>query len=228
MDLLADVECLVDALTCSRPDENPFSLAFIAVAIPSDDVLWTDVRLDNVGTTVQRKTAGRDDQLAGALARHGQDHPAIQSYVASHELSPRGISDVCADRARLNSQVYAVTFASSRERFQLSIVVQMRPPTQGHGWILTSSERDFTDAEWGTAARLQPLMVALDKLANVGEVGAIPPYALTARQTQVLDRLALDATARPGCTFSGQTARNVAIRQDGFVRPGWRLKWLQR
>ena len=197
MDLHGDVVSLVDSLTSTVGDGLAYPLIsdFIAKILPGDDVMWTDIRFDNSPTRAYRRSSGDDPLLARALTDHGLQLPALQSYLTSSDLSPRRVSDICSESAWTGLRAYDETFAGTGERYQLSIVLKVQPPTRGRGWVVTRTLRDFTNAEVEIAERLHPLLVAVDHLTRSGEPSVGNGYDLTSRETQILHHLAKGATA---------------------------------
>lgn len=146
-----------------------------------------------------------DQTLADRVMITSDSHPAVLSYLTDpHGLSPRRVSDVCAERTWLESRCYRDGFADLPASRQLSIMVSLTDQPRGAGWLFFRSGVDFTSKDLATARELQPALVLSYRLTNRGEPlssrqGLAVTDArirLTRREQEVLAALATGASAR--------------------------------
>lgn len=163
----------------------------VAQIIPADHVLYFAVdRLHPSSTLVDCLDAhsrwdGRP--LLGAL----DGHPAVRSYVQHpNDRTPTRVSDLMAESEWTRSALYRSVFEPTGSRYQLSIVTTLRMPDLGRGWILTRSERDFTDRELELAGIILPALAIADRLHpdadSAGDGGADGVPHVTPAETRVL------------------------------------------
>lgn len=132
--------------------------------LPGDDTFWLETDFGRRTASASHGPAGTADPVLGRLLADAHDHPAVRSYLDDPgDLTPRRLSDVIADLAWRRSHTHDL-LAGPMGRHQLSLIVRLEPPDQGHGWTIGRSGPDFTDAELELAGRLLPLLTTLDRL----------------------------------------------------------------
>ena len=132
--------------------------------LPGDDTFWLETDFGRRTATAWHGPAGAADPVLGRLLAEAHDHPAVRSYLDDPgDLSPRRLSDVIAELAWRRSHTHDL-LAGPMGRHQLSLIVRLTPPDQGHGWTIGRSGTDFTDAELELAGTLLPLLITLDRL----------------------------------------------------------------
>lgn len=132
--------------------------------LPGDDTFWLETDFGRRTASASHGPAGTADPVLGRLLADAHDHPAVRSYLDDPgNLTPRRLSDVIADLAWRRSHTHDL-LAGPMGRHQLSLIVRLEPPDQGHGWTIGRSGTDFTEAELELAGRVLPLLTTLDRL----------------------------------------------------------------
>jgi len=157
---------------------------------PADDLALFTLDFGSGSATVLRH--GRaDPDFARELVPVCEDHPAVISYLGEPaDLTPRRISDVCADDTWRTSRTFREVFAQRAGRYQLSVMTDLTGDV-GRGWVAVRRQRDFTDAELELAISVAPLARLVGRL-DPAHAGAGP---LTRREAGVLDLVAHGLTA---------------------------------
>jgi DNA-binding CsgD family transcriptional regulator len=182
--------------------------------IPSDRVYFSDVDF-GIGAAVLADTIDRTSPIRdiGILLTPTGAHPAVTSYVSDPlDRSPRRISDITTPREWLRSEAYDRLFRPERARFQLSIVTTLAAPVVGRGWVLTRSDRDFTDEEVSIATALLPALTVAERIRpwEFTASGVEPAdVALTERERSVLRHVALGLSAHQVALQLGISPRTV-------------------
>ena len=157
----------------------------IAALLPADDVFWMESDFAARTSSVWHGPAGRyDATLGGQMGRAG-DHPVIAGYrAAPADLAPRRISDVITASRWQRTAAHDVLHTAVG-RHQLSVVVRVTRPMQGHAWVIGRGTTDFTSGELAFSVALQPLLTALDRMY----LRCVPiPAAETDRIAQARER----------------------------------------
>lgn len=132
--------------------------------LPGDDTFWLETDFAGGSASARHGESGALDPTLGGLLSSAYDHPAIRSYLRDpDDLSPRRLSDVTASLAWRNSHAYEL-LSGPMGRHQLSLIVRLRPPSQGNGWTIGRTSQDFSDAELAVAGSVLPLLTTLDRL----------------------------------------------------------------
>jgi len=138
--------------------------ASLDALLPGDDTFWLETDFGRRTASASHGPTGAPDPVLGRLLAESHDHPAVRSYLDDPgDLSPRRLSDVIAESAWRRSHTHDL-LAGPMGRHQLSLIVRLTPPDQGHGWTIGRSGTDFTDAELELAGTLLPLLITLDRL----------------------------------------------------------------
>jgi DNA-binding CsgD family transcriptional regulator len=181
------------------PDSMLAMRAIVTDFIGGDDVWFTQLDLQEPSATFVQ--AGPhfevDRDLGTTLATWGPRHPAVLSYLTTHDDGrPRRVSDVLSSQEWQGSRVFSEGFRAHRARHQLSSVTSFTA-SRGRGWIVTREQFDFTPQVVEVAAQLLPVLVVLER--SVAPVETTPTSALTEltpREQQLLHLLSEGMTAR--------------------------------
>lgn len=190
--------------------------------IPGDDVWWVQSNWDDDSFVVWRSSLSARDSAAERTLPATYENPGIQSYVsAPGDLSPRRLSDLPPHNAdesaalRLSQEYMGLR--------QLSMIVDIRSATVGHGWILTRDSRDFGDRELDTAARILPVLYLLDHFhhPDLTVSHAEAGRDLTARECQIIDLVTTGLTAVAIGHLLGISQRTVSKHiQNAYAKLG--------
>jgi DNA-binding CsgD family transcriptional regulator len=134
-------------------------------------------------------------------------HPLARRYATTGDRTPMAITDVIDTGSWRRSESYAITrqIFDSASHFAIPL---MDPPGRARSFVVHHESMEFTSAERTYAARIQPLLAAMDAhFRLVARWLAKPPdgapapgeaaaaFGLTARETEVLALLAQACTA---------------------------------
>jgi len=178
--------------------------ALLSELLPCDDVFWfeADFRAQSC-LALHGQDWRPNDVLGRVILEAAADHPVVQSYFRDpRDLVPRRISDVSTDSEWGGSRALAL-LSPHMGRFELSVVMSLEPGPAGSTWTLNRSGHDFTDDEVDLAYRIQPVLVALDRLyrprhptfGGLESTSARPVPDLTSRELDVLGLVALGLKA---------------------------------
>ncbi len=208
-DLQHDLLVAADALgaTAGHDDYVATAAETMRWLLPADRVFWTASAFDHHRMTVLGDpvmAAHADD-----LGRWGHTHPGVGSYDRRpSDLSPRRLSDVCSLSTWHRTALFAEVFRSLDGDHQLSVMLDLAPPSSAVCWVLTRSRRDFDEDDLAVARGLQPLLrMAERRHAGTRPVLAARPDGPTPRERQVLTLL-----------DQGLTAAAIARRCDVTTR----------
>ncbi len=198
----------------------------VGALIPAEQISWLAVDVP-AGETEIHGTGGIDrPEIVQALARFVDGHPIWMSYRDQPGyISPIRMSDLIAVRAWRSHPVYSEVFRPlGGGVYQIGVAITPYRAGTGTGWGFSRTGRDFTDDELVTAARLQPVLMALNhaSLRAFGPSALVLGTAVTARdetvakagltrrEAQVLELLAAGLTATAighVCRISPATVR---------------------
>lgn len=206
---MTGIEVLSDQLSyqlLDLPSHGAFvdaACSMLAALIPGDGIIWNRLDLDlDAGTAVLRGTPAElvTEPVRSLLAAHAGDHPIIQSYLRDpvRLSTPRRLSDVASHADLLRTGSYTEVMRPLGIRFQLSVMATRNGTSNGSGWALSRSGRDFTDDELRLAGATQSVLSLLSFLprpraAADDRAGQVE---LTVRERQVLALLAEGCTAQ--------------------------------
>lgn len=134
-------------------------------------------------------------------------------------MTPRRLSDVISPGEWRSHQVYSEVYRPLSAVYQLAIIATPFCGGSWAGWGCNRIGRDFTDDEIDLAARLQPVLIALNHVsvrafgnANPGRAQAegADQVGLTPRELRILELLAVGLTATAighACRISPGTVR---------------------
>jgi DNA-binding CsgD family transcriptional regulator len=197
----------------------------VGALIPADQISWLGV--DAPGGTTELYGIGGIEQpeVVQALARVIGEHPMWVSYRdQSMDLSPLRMSDLIAVRVWRSHRVYSEVFRPLGAVYQMSVAVTPVRAGVGTGWGFSRSGRDFTDDEMALAARVQPVLMALNHasasafgrphaapvITSARGAQAVERVGLTVREAHILELLATGLTANAiahVCRISPRTVR---------------------
>jgi DNA-binding CsgD family transcriptional regulator len=172
--------------------------ALLSRLIDTDQLLR--IRLDltrGTATVSSGPNLDADPSLAAALARFGHLHPAVLSYLDEpSDRTPRRVSDVCRSAEWRDGPAYAEVFGPSRAIHQLSLVTDLSAGV-GVGWVLTRTDRDFSDADVAIASSLLHHLTVMSRLAGDCQPDRTGPRpaTLTPRENEIFNLLATGAAA---------------------------------
>jgi DNA-binding CsgD family transcriptional regulator len=190
--------------------------------VAGDDVFWVDTDFPLARFGVWRSSAETRDPVAEQVMPDLLQHPAIQSYVRDPgDLTPRRLVDLgpapdAAGKAALHlSQEHL-------GRGQLSMIVDVDPAGRGRGWIVTREQGEFEPSTVESAARLLPVLLALDRVHRPSVCAQREPVIgasrsprddgwaeLSTRERQVVKLLRGGLTARAIGSTLGISPRTV-------------------
>ncbi|WP_426519552.1 response regulator transcription factor [Diaminobutyricibacter sp. McL0618] len=164
---------------------------------PSESLGWVGFHPTTGLLEIRGTGDAGDPEVVDAVSRNMFRHPQLLSYTTTNTIHPRRISDIIGDRDWLNHPVFAEAFAPWHAKTQLSIVVTPVTPNSWNGWAFNRNHRDFTDAEVNTAAAIQPLLVAFNRLTGLASPHPdfVARNPLTRRETEVLQLVSQGFTA---------------------------------
>ena len=196
----------------------------VSVLLPADSLGWVAVDMPAGNAEIHGTGDSGRPEVVRALTRVARAHPMLLSY-GEHpgDMSPRRMSDLIPLSEWQSHQVYAEVFQPLLgTTHQVSITITPLLEGTWEGWGFNRACRDFTDDEMVTAARLQPVLMALNH-ASVRAFGRAHPglpspqqaetaerIGLTPRETRVLELLATGLTADAIghiCRISPRTVR---------------------
>ncbi|MEO6999946.1 MAG: LuxR C-terminal-related transcriptional regulator [Terracoccus sp.] len=93
------------------------------------------------------------------------DDPTITGSLnptTQQSARPRRMSDSASHSELLRTRAYAELLHLLGAEYQLTILTGRGLATSGRSWVFIRSDRDFTRDERDLAARLQPILIALD------------------------------------------------------------------
>ncbi len=177
---------------------------------------------------VDRHPAGgrpRDD-VARLLLAVAEEHPVVRSYAADRSRGtpvPRRLSDVATRAELLRSPAYVDLMRPGGAEHQLTILTARTPTGGGRVWTVNRAGADFTDGELASACALQPVLVLLDRMvaprvATAPDAAAAGRTGLTAREVEVLARVAEGLTADAVARLLGVSARTVQKHLENAYR----------
>ena len=195
----------------------------VGALLPADQLSWLAFDVP-AGNAEVYGTGGVDrPEIVQALARSVGEHPIWLSYRDQRaDLSPLRMSDLIAPRAWRSHPVYWDVFRQLGAVYQIGLAVRPYRDGVGTGLGFSRAQHDFTDDEMVTAARLQPVLMALNHAslrafggANLGSTSpqraeTVERIGLTPRETRVLELLATGLTADAighVCRISPRTVR---------------------
>lgn len=199
----------------------------VGTLLPADSLGWTAVHTRPGEAEAYGTGDAARPEVISALARVAGSHPMLQSYQdCPWDMTPRRMSDLIEPRTWRSHPVYAeaLTLLGDEHRHQATINVAPFRGGSWSGWSFLRAGHDFTDEEMVTAARLQPVLIALDH-ATVRAFGhadpglepqarrraeAVDRVGLTPRESHVLKLLATGLTANAiggVCRISPRTVR---------------------
>jgi DNA-binding CsgD family transcriptional regulator len=172
--------------------------------VPCDDVFWFEADFRTQSCLALHGQGVRQNDVLGRVSLEAAaDHPVVRSYIRDpRDLVPRRISDVSTKSEWGRSRAQAL-LSPYMGRFELSVVMSLEPGPAGSTWTLNRSGHDFTDDEVELAYRIQPVLVALDRLyrprcqafAGSESASARATPDLTSRELDVLGLVALGLKA---------------------------------
>ena len=194
----------------------------VGALLPSDQYGWLAV-----DTAAQRAEVlgvgdvGRPETIA-ALGRHAAQHPMMLAYRdRPGDMTPLRMSDLMTPGAWRSHPVYSEVYRPLGAVHQVSVMVAPLRDGIWAGWGFNRTRRDFTDDEMITAARLQPVLMVLNR-ASLRAFGAkdsgptredfvaVDRVDLTDRESRILELLADGLTATAighACRISPRTVR---------------------
>lgn len=126
------------------------------------------------------------------------DHAMITrdlNTATQQSAGPRRVSESVSRSESLRTRAYAELLHLLGAEYQLTILTGRGPATAGRSWVFIRSDRDFSLDERDLAARLQPILIALDVAGGMAAPIAAPIAApreetervrLTDRELEVL------------------------------------------
>lgn len=184
----------------------------LAQAIPCDQVLHAEVDFGAGRFDLTDSLNSVPVTNTGIMLTPDGMHPAVASYVADpFDRTPRRVSDVVSTREWLASAAYREVFRQDNARYQLSLITALQAPDSGKGWVLTRSDRDFSETEVLAArALLAALALAEYLLASANRPLQDPdPPRLTQREAGILAFVARGWTAARIGRHLGISVRTV-------------------
>lgn len=190
-----------------------------AVARTLSDLLHADfvgrVTLDLPAgrAEVDRHPAGGrpGDEVARQLLAVAGEHPVVRSYRADRSRGtpvPRRLSDVASRAELLRSPAYVDLMRPGGAEHQVTILTA-RTGGAARVWTVNRAGDDFTDRELASACAVQPVLVLLDRIAVPPAPADGAAAGLTAREVQVLARVAEGLTADAVARLLGISGRTV-------------------
>lgn len=165
----------------------------LATVFPVDSNGWVGMDVPKKRFEFYGTNGSGRPEFADGVKRERDAHPMMISYLSRPgDISPRRISDIISDRDWLNHPMFEELFAPLGARRELTIVVSPVSPIEWNGWGFHRAYADFTDNEVDTATAIQPILVALNRLTEVGTT--TPPatdvHKLSTREAQILQLVA--------------------------------------
>lgn len=177
----------------------------LARVFPSDSLGWNclDVETGSVEAVGTPEVFGLGSPALRLLARL-PDHPMVISYLdAPGATRPRRMSDLVSHSELKRTRTYAELLRPFHAERQFTILTQRTGSRAGSCWTFNRASTDFTDDDVALAARLQPLLVLVER--TLSALGSSAPSVgdLTERETQVLRLLATGLPAKAIATRLG-------------------------
>jgi DNA-binding CsgD family transcriptional regulator len=155
--------------------------------------LHTAEEIDRAAADLVHSLIESDDLL---FAQLDLTRPAVVSHVRRGDGGrPRRVGVEAPTRLWRSSATFDES-AQRRGAYQLTLLTQLERGG-GKGWVLTRSDRDFSEEDVETARLILPLLTALVELADAKkEPGRVLCKSLTPRERGVLELLATGRSAR--------------------------------
>lgn len=133
------------------------------VLLPTDFLGWAAVDLIADDVEIYDRSGHPRPEIVQAFARLADVNPMWPSYRdRPGDMTPRRMSDVIAPREWRSHPVYSEVFKPLGVVHQVTVMVSPLGVGSWAGWGFGRATGDFTDDEMVTAARLQPVLMALN------------------------------------------------------------------
>lgn len=199
-----DATSPVDVLHPTREQYLVSALQMLSALIPADATTWNAVDVTTGATEVFHSDAGAQwgEAAAVLLQEVAADHPMVLSYLKPATRAgglPRRMSDIVSNPDLHRTRAYAELLHPFAAEHQLTILTGRGAGQSGRCWTLNRSGPDFTEDEREVAARLQPILIALDVVCSMSPPAVdeerIDRLGLTPREIEVLRLVDLGLTA---------------------------------
>ena len=182
------------------------SLSAIGRRMLHTAALLTDLRtadeIDHAAADLVHSLIESDDLV---LTQLEPSKPAVVSHIRRGDGDRPGRLGVEGPTRLWRSSATFAESAQGRGASQLSLLTQVEQGV-GKGWVLTRSDRDFSEKDVETASLLLPLLTALAALADAKkEPNRVLRESLTPRERGVLELLATGRSARSIARDLGMT-----------------------
>jgi DNA-binding CsgD family transcriptional regulator len=219
--IAAQVSYELDGITTRAEFLNAAAEAVCAL-LPCDIVGWTSIDVPSQDAEAYVADDHLPPEVIEAIGRLIDVNPMWLSYHEHPEdLGPRRVSDLIGSREWRAHPLYAEVFRPLAMVHFATISVTATRNDSWMGWVLNRGGCDFTDEEMDLAARVQPVLIALNHAsaraygqaapaAESGRAEAADRVGLTPRELRILELLAAGLTATAighACRISPRTVR---------------------
>ena len=149
------------------------------------------------------------------------DHPLLRWFAATRSLSPMTLGRVPGSLADRYTMAYVRDALASVDMVQQLAIPITMSPTCHESFVISRGGRDFTDDEFLTAHRLQPLLMLLDRQARLCAMvdrAFSRRYGLTNREVAVLELLRRGLTSSAISRHLGCAPRTVDKHLEHLYR----------